>query len=268
MDLLTIVQSLWRHKLFAIPVILLTVVAGVYVLKIKPPVYEASSSVLLIEPQGPTAAQIAASPTLKRINPNNPYIDYGDLDVVADSVIQNMMNNADQSALVEAGVDPRYQLALSTAYGNPPIIDITGVGSSAQQAIHGAAVLARTATTDLTQIQSQAGVNRIYMIKSIELSQPDQAQLSSSGKFRSLIAVLGLGALLLFLVISVADVVEKRRMNGAIRADTGPRTRSRARAPSKVRDDWGVGASRQDPNDASRQDPNDESRQHGSEVWR
>lgn len=269
MDLLTIAQSLWRHKLLAIPVIVLTVIGGFYILKLKAPVYEASSSVLLIDPQGPTATQ-AASPALRKINSNNPYVDYGDLDVVADSVIETMTSPDNQAALANAGVDSRYSVELSTDYGNPPIIAITGVGASAQQAIHGADVLAQTATTDLTQMQKRAGVNNIYMIKSIELSLPSQAQLSSSGKLRSLIAVLGVGAILLFLVISVADVVEKRRMNAPLGPGARPEDRSITRARSKVSDDdWeAVASPGRHGNDASRQHGGNDGRRGAALIQR
>lgn len=61
------------------------------------------------------------------------------------------------------------------------------------------------------QLQKQQGVNHLYMIQATDLVRPTQAQLSDSGKLRSLIAVLGLGIVLLFIVISVADAVDKRR---------------------------------------------------------
>jgi capsular polysaccharide biosynthesis protein len=215
MDLLSIVQTLWRRKLFAIPVILLTLIGGIYVIKVKPPVYESSASVLLITPNPPTPAQIAADPKLRKINTNNPYIDYGDLQIVGDAVIELVTSDAAQPALISAGVDPRYTLSLSDDVGDPPIIEITGVGSTPQQAIHSAGVLAQVSTEDLYQLQKQQGVNHLYMIQATDLVRPTQATLSDSGKLRSLIAVLGLGTLLLFIVISVTDAVDKRRARTA-----------------------------------------------------
>jgi len=242
MDLLSIVQALWRHKLVTIPVILLTVLGAFYVLKVKRPVYDASSSILLVGPPGPpTAGQIAADPKLRNVDANNPYVDYGALSVIADSVIEVVTSGAAQPALVKAGVDPQYQLALSTDYGNPPIIDITGVGPSAQQAIHSANVLTQAAKTNLYQLQQKEGVNSLYMITAISIVRPTQAQLSSSGKLRSLVAVLALGMVLLFVVVSVIDVIDKRRRSDPISPDRPPsdhgrrsRTRERVRGGPRI----------------------------------
>ena len=226
MDLLSIIRAIWRRKAAAIPVVLLTLVGAFYVLEVKPPVYQASSSLLVLAAPGPpTASQIAADPRLKKINPNNPYVSYGNLTVVADSVVELVTNNANQAALISAGANPGYELTLSTAVGNPPIIQITGIGSTAQQAIVTASVVTRAAQTQLYKLQKEEGVNKLYMIKSVELARPSTAQLSSSGKLRSLIAVLAVGAILLFVVISTTDALARRR-NGqsppADRPGSGP----------------------------------------------
>ena len=63
------------------------------------------------------------------------------------------------------------------------------------------------------------------MIKSVVLVQPHGALLTASGKLRSLIAVLALGAILLLVVISVADVLQKRRRAASIDADIPAKAR-------------------------------------------
>ena len=221
MDLLSIVRAVWRCKIATIPVILLTMLAAAYVVKVKPPVYEASSSLLMLAAPGPpSASQIAADPKLKKLNPNNPYVDYGDLAVVADSVIELVTSSAAQPALIRQGANPQYQLSLSTDPSNPPIIDVTGIGPSPQEAILTANVVARAAAADLYKLQQAQGTSPEYMIKPIQLVKPTSATLSSSGKFRSLIAVLGLGAILLFIAVSVTDALAKRRRNdGPVLAD-------------------------------------------------
>jgi capsular polysaccharide biosynthesis protein len=211
MDLLDIFAAVWRRKFLSIPVILLTAVGALYFLKIKPPVYQASASLLIITPQSPTAAQIAANPKLKKISNHNPYLDYGNLQIVGDAVIQLVTSPASWPALANAGVNPKYTMSLSTDVGDPPIIEITGSGSTAQAAINSAAVLSQTAATDLYKLQKEQGVNGAYMLQAAQLVRPTQALRSSSGKLRSVIAVLGLGIVFLFLVISVSDAVDKRR---------------------------------------------------------
>lgn len=237
MDLLSIFQTLWRYKLFAIPTIVITAVAALYVVKIKPPVYQTSASILLTNPQtGATQSQIAANPSLKKANPYNTFVSYGDLHVVGNAVMDLVTSPASQPGLASAGVDPRYQVALSTDYGNPPIINITGVGATAQDAMRSATVLVSTMKADLFYIQKMEGVNPFYMITAIEIVKPTQADRSSGGKLRSLIAVLAVGAILLFVVVSVADAIEKRRREARLdNADTIGKRRPTGRLGNNAR---------------------------------
>jgi hypothetical protein len=115
-----------------------------------------------------------------------------------------------QPALAKAGVVPGYTLGLSSDFGNPPIIDIAGVGGSPKAATTSARALVAAVENDLYLVQKSESINPFYMIKALEVVRPDIAQ-KSSGALRSLIAILAVGIILLFLVISVADALEKRR---------------------------------------------------------
>ncbi len=205
MDLLSIFRAIWRHKIAAIPVILLTALGALYVLAVKPPVYDASSSLLLVTPPPPpTEAQIAADPKLAKVNANNPYNTLGDL-WTADAVVSTVASNW-----------PQAQVGLSADPDNPPIIQITGSGSTPQAAIWTAETVTQAAVNDLYQMQKSQGVLDHYMLTATELVQP-HANLSVGGKLRSLIAVLGIGLILLFVVISAAQAMERLPMNGLIR---------------------------------------------------
>jgi capsular polysaccharide biosynthesis protein len=228
MDLISVVQSLWRHKLVSIPVIVLTAIAALYVVKLKPPVYQSTASILLANPQGAaTPSQISADPHLKNANPYNTFVSYGNLTIVADTVIQLVTAPTAQQALAQSGVDPRYQMALSTAYGTPPIINITGVGSSPQEAIRSANLLVEASDANLYSLQKKQGIDNFYMITGVEIVKPIHAQRSSSGKLRSLIAVLGLGMILLFVAVSVTEAIDKRRKDSSNSAYTPIRRYSR-----------------------------------------
>jgi capsular polysaccharide biosynthesis protein len=221
MDLLSVAQSLWRHKLVTIPVIVLTALMGLYIVKVKPPVYEATASLLLTNPQsGATASQIAADPRLKTANPYNTFVSYGSLAIIGDTMIELVTAPTAQQALTKSGVDSRYQMELSNAFGNPPIINITGVGSSGQEAIRSATLLVDAAKADLHNVQVQLSIDSFYMITAVEIVKPTQAQRSSSGKPRSLIAVLAIGLILLFVAVSVTDAVDKRRKASSSTAST------------------------------------------------
>lgn len=234
MDLLSISRAIWRHKLVAIPVILLTLLGALYVLVVKPSVYVASSDLLLVNPPpAPTTAQIAADPSLAKINTNNPFYSLGDL-WTADALI----------SLVASGSPPA-QIALSTASNDPPIIEITGSGPSPQAAIAAADVTTSIAKANLYEMQKRQGVDDLYMIKTVQLSQPREAKPSNGGKLRSLIAVLALGAILLFIAISAAQALDKRRPDGSISPGTSPGT------PTKVQPWEAAGPDRQRTGEAA-----------------
>lgn len=197
MDLLAITSAIWRHKLATLPVLLLTLIGVGYVYAIKPPVYQAQASVLLVNPPTATA--------------DNPYLNYGSLPVVADVVISVVTSQSGQQTLVAAGADPRYQVALSPAFGSPPIINVTGVGSDPATAISSANLVSSAIAADLLQMQAAKGVAARNMIGSQQIVRPVQAAKSSSGKLRTLIAVLAAGALALLVAVSAAETVARRR---------------------------------------------------------
>lgn len=235
MDLLSIIQSIWRHKFVSIPVVVLTAVLALYVVKIKPPTYQSSASILLANPQGPaTESQIAADPRLKKVNPYNTFTSYGELTVVADTVIQVITGPTSQRALTQAGVDPRYQITVSTAWGNPPIINITGIGSTPQSAVQSANALVDATKTDLYNLQKSQGIDKFYMITAVEIVPPNLGQRSSSGKLRSLIAVLGLGIIMLFVAVSVTEAIAKRRKDSSGNASTPIRRYPRDRISAGI----------------------------------
>jgi capsular polysaccharide biosynthesis protein len=230
MDLLSILQAIWRHKFAAIPVILFTALGALYVLAVKPPVYDASSSLLLVNPPPPpTEAQIAADPKLAKVNANNPYDTLGDL-WTADAVVSSVASDW-----------PQAQVGLSANPDNPPIIQITGSGSTPQAAVQAAETVTHAAATDLYLMQKSQGVLNHYMLKAVELVQP-QAKLSVGGKLRSLIAVLGIGLILLFVVISAAQAMERLRMDGSIRPGRPAWARLRKTAAPDGDAAWALGS--------------------------
>ena len=210
MDLFSIVGKIWYYKFATIPVILLTVMGALYIIAIKPPTFQATSGVLLINPPAaPTAAQIVKNPKLGQVNANNTFVAFGNLDVVADAVIGVV--GAETNHLVTLGADPRYTLALSSDAGLPPMIVVTGVGSTAGEAILSTNLVTQATITSLHQMQVNQKINPTYMIKAVELYAPQQATSSASSKLRTLIAVIALGAILLFVVISFSESLAKRR---------------------------------------------------------
>jgi capsular polysaccharide biosynthesis protein len=210
MDLLLIVRKIWRHKLVTVPVILLTIVGAAYAVAVKKPLYEATSSYLLINPPAaPTADEIARNPALGKIHFDNPYTRFADQSVVIDVVARTMSSETARRTLVKAGADPRFTVAAATRFGaTSPIVQITGTGSTPQAAIKTAELVGHGVTGELDRMQAAQKVDPRYRITSMQVEFPDGPQLQASGQLRMLVGVLVLGAMALFLVVSVTDALE------------------------------------------------------------
>jgi hypothetical protein len=222
MDLLSIARKVWRYKLVTVPVVLLVLCGAVYVVAVKEPVYEASSSFILINPPAPpTAEDIARDPSLGRINADNPYTRFSDQSVMIEVLSSAMSSESAQRELLKAGADPRYKVAPTSSFGySSPIVKVTAQGSTPQVAVASAKLVGKALTAELTRMQESEGVDPDYRINAQQVESPDSAQLKASGQLRMLVGVLVLGAVLLFVVVSVADALTSLRAER--RARTAP----------------------------------------------
>ena len=213
MDLLLIVRKIWRHKLFTVPVILLTLVGAVYVVVVKEPLYEASSSYLLISPRpAPTAEEIARNPALAKVHADNPYTRFADQSVVVDVLERSMSTESARRTLLHAGADPRYTVGSGVEFGSSvPIMQITALAATPEAAVRSAKVVGSAAVAELDRMQEAHDVDPGYRITAMQVEPPAGARLKASGQLRMLVGVLALGTVLLFVVVSVTDALEGLR---------------------------------------------------------
>jgi capsular polysaccharide biosynthesis protein len=228
MDLLSIARKFWRYKLLTLPVVLLTLFGAAYVVAVKEPVYEASSSYVLINPpEPPTPEEIARNPALGRVNADNPYARFSDQTVVVEVLASGMGSQSAQRALLKAGADPRYKVEPVSAFGySSPIVKIMAQGASPAEAVASAKLVGSAVTRELQQIQQAEGVDPQYRIKTHQVDPPDGAELRASGQLRMLIGVLALGTVLLFVVVSLADALTTLRRERLDRAAPSQLARS------------------------------------------
>ncbi len=212
MDLFAIGGTLWQHKRATIPVVLLTLLGMFYVMAVIPPTWESKADILLANPPGPpTSAQIAADPSLAHVNTYNPYVSLENLVQVADVLIEMADSAAAKQALVQAGANPQYQVALDTSLETPPAIEVTGVAPNVQAAIQSARLVAKFISQALYQMQTQRNVNKHYLISSTEYVKPTSATTALSAKLRTLIEVIALGFILLLVAVSISQALEQRK---------------------------------------------------------
>lgn len=227
MDLVMISRKIWRHRIATLPVIALTLLGIFYVIAIKTPVYNATSSYILINPPGPpTPDDIARNPSLAHISPDNPLTRFSDQSAVVGLLASVLSNDTQRRALAQNGADPRYTVApTQSAYGySSQMLEITGVASSGPGAIKTAQVVGNALDAELERLQASRGVAPYYRIKAELVTPADTAEQRVSGKLRSMIGVLIMGIVLLFVVISAAEglaVVKQRTGHGEVPLEPG-----------------------------------------------
>lgn len=216
MDLFTIAQKMWRHKFVLAPIVALTLLGVVYVVALKAPVYQTTANyILLSPPPPPTAQELAADPSLGKISSNNPYMDFGDLSIVADLAAQIVTSEPVQADLAKQGANPAYTVAPSQQFGlTTPMLAITGVGATPEEAVHTATLVGQALVADLDKLQAAKGVNPHYYISASQFTAPNAPKMEVSSKLRALVGVLAVGMLLTFIVLSVADGIAERRTLG------------------------------------------------------
>jgi len=222
-DLLHISRKIWRYRLVTLPVIALTLLAAFYVVAIKAPVYKVSSSYVLINPPPPpTADEIARNPALGRINPNNPYTRFSDQSVIVSLLSTSLSNDSARQQLADAGADPRYTVAPDVELGySSMVVEVTGVGSSPQGAVHTAELVGTALTRELDRVQTAQHVEPTYMIKAQQVVPPNSPKQQLSSKLRPLIAILAIGAILLLLAVSGAEALDTLRAEWRGREEPG-----------------------------------------------
>jgi hypothetical protein len=215
MSLLLIFRKIWTYKLATLPVFALMFVGTWYVIAVKAPTYEAGATYILVNPPAPpTDAEIAANPALGRVHADNPYTRFGDGSVVVQVLASRLNSDEGRRSLASQGADPNYVATPSAEFGfSAPILQITGTGTTPDQAVKTANLVGAALTRELGRMQQD--VDSTYRIKTEAVVAAHDAQLKPSGKLRALVAVLALGGILLFIVISVLDALRALRMEWA-----------------------------------------------------
>lgn len=208
MTLLLIARKVWRYKFVTLPIIVLTYLGAGYVIAIKKPVYSTSASYILVNPPSPpTPEEIARNPKIGE-GSNNPYTRFSDQSIVGQILTARLGSRQVRENLAALGADTRYTVEPDVSFGfSTPIVKITGMGSSSDEAVASANIVGREFTRLLAEMQEARGVAPKYRITSQLLVGARQATPKASGKVRGLVAVLALGGILLFLAVSVMDAI-------------------------------------------------------------
>jgi hypothetical protein len=91
------------------------------------------------------------------------------------------------------------------------VADIKGIGPTPEIAMTTARLVSAAFKQQLKELQAVEGVDPRFFIDVRTVETPNDARLRASDKLRALVGVVGLGAFVLFVLVSIAEAVATAR---------------------------------------------------------
>lgn len=215
MDPIAVLKTLWNYKILVIPVVIITIIAGVYVFKFGPRQYEVNTSYAIVSPSIPTERQIEKNPKLDSVNKDNPYLRSSDPSLITDVVVTLLNSSATEDELKSAGLGPDYSVGQGVN-SNGFVVDVTGISDSPSGALSTTKMLGEILERDLHKIQKVNDADDSYLYTALVVAPPDRTTEQFSSRLRSLIVVAIAGGVLLIGAVSIGrsfSEMKKRRRN-------------------------------------------------------
>jgi len=209
MDVLSLLRLLARHWRVTAPAALLTLVGLVAVFKVSAPTYNATGSILLVNPR--EAPQLEEDPAAQAASDvgQNPLTRYGDIAIVTDILTRIMNSDSKREELAKHGVGG-YSIVTS-AFERDPVFEVTGDGPDAETAMRSTDIVLKEAGTVLADLQVSQGADPEYLISSAPLEAPSTATALYGSTMRAAIAMLAVGVLGTLGLAVLAEIVGQRR---------------------------------------------------------
>lgn len=204
MDPIAVFRTIWQHRIVAIPIVLLTALASIYVYQFAPRSYESSATYAMINPDIPSELDVVKNPQLGDLNPKNPYLRSSDPSLIVQVMLTKMNATSTADLLASQGLGDHYTVSRGVGGINGFLVDITGEGESPEKSIATTLALGKLLQQYLYDAQKVNGADDAYLFSSIVVATPDKASEQFSSRLRALIVVLLCGAVLMFGAVSVA----------------------------------------------------------------
>ena len=214
MDPVDVLRTLWKERYWALPVVLLTMVAGCYAYGFGPRTFETGASFAVIAPTLPSDDEIAQDPRLGRLNKNNPYLRSSDPTLISDVLVTRMTAQDVPDRLEEAGLSSEYTIGQSPT-GDGLVIDVTGIASSPRVSQSTTARLGRMLVTELRTMQKVEGADDRFLFTALTITPPAEARERYSSRLRSVIMIALAGVVLTFAAVSAGRFVRSVRSRTA-----------------------------------------------------
>jgi hypothetical protein len=209
MDVLSLLRLITRHWRVTAPAALLTLVGLVAVVKVSAPTYNATGSIVLLNPrEAPDLENDPAGQAASEVG-QNPFTRYGDIAIMTDILTRIMSSDSKREELVSQGALD-YDVVTST-FQHDPIFEVTGHGPDAATAMRSTEIVLAEAATVLSDVQVAQGADPDYLISSAHLEPPSTASATYGSTMRAAIAVLAVGGLGTLGLAVLAEIIGQRR---------------------------------------------------------
>jgi capsular polysaccharide biosynthesis protein len=208
MDVLSLLRLLARHWRVTAPAALLTLVGLVAVFKVSSPTYNATGSILLLNPREAPSLEDPAAQAASKVG-QNAFTRYGDIAIVTDILTRSMNSDSKREELAQHGVGD-YSIVTSQ-FQRDPVFEITGQGPDAASAMRSTDIVLEEASKVLAELQVQQGADPAYLISSTPLEAPSTATAMYGSTMRAAIAVVAVGALGTLGLAVLAEIIGQRR---------------------------------------------------------
>ncbi|KQQ01435.1 MULTISPECIES: hypothetical protein [unclassified Rathayibacter] len=215
MDPVSVLRTLWRHRLLAAVVLTLTVVGMAYVLVLSPRTYASTATYALVNPQLPTTAELEADPALAALNSDNPYLRSSDNSLAAQVLVTVLNSDGTAEALAAQGLSTQFAVERSAWSGQGLLLSVTADAPTADQSLATTSALGGMLVDTLRSIQTVNGADDRYLFTALEVQTPLKAIEQVSDRLRAVIMVGVGGFVLLFAAVSLARAIEGRRKTPA-----------------------------------------------------
>lgn len=204
MDPIAVFRTIWQHRIVAIPIVLLTALASIYVYQFAPRSYESSATYAMINPDIPTELDVVKNPQLGDLNPKNPYLRSSDPSLIVQVMLTKMNATSTADLLAAQDLGDHYTVSRGVGGINGFLVDITGEGETPEKSMATTLALGKLLQQYLYDAQKVNGADDAYLFSSIVVATPDKATEQFSSRLRALIVVLLCGGVLMFGAVSVA----------------------------------------------------------------
>lgn len=221
MDPLTVLRTVWHHKLVVIPVMLITLLAAAYVFQFGPRNYESTLSYALVNPKLPTEKEIDTHPELGALNSDNPFLRSSDPALITEVLIARLNSKEMGKILEDSGLSSDYSVARGLN-GNGFVVTIAGTGDSESLAYDTTKALGKVFEENLRAVQKVNGAEDRFLFTAFVVNPSDKATEQFSSRLRSVIMVLLGGAVLMFGAVSLARSLETMRSRRVSAVPAGP----------------------------------------------